>query len=1010
MKIVILTSLNFAPPVIHLAAALKRKGHTVKVIKDRNGEGDQVDLVLSDFSDTRPISIQERIKNNSVRNSYSRRLLTPVQKVVDAADVIIQKDDLPIYNEWNFIKIPEDKILISLVGGARFRKATPEKIQEFLKFTTHRVAITPDLNYPALHGIYLPACIDSRKQDNTWHPRGVPFILHTPSNRKVKGTDDIFAPAMEILLAKGYEFNYKIVANHSRHDVVQMKKEATIFFDQAKAGFYGMSALEAMQFGIPTVCYVSSQALVQSNGKVTLTKCPVRMCGNTIESVVKTFERLLSNPEKLSDISKRTKKFCDEFHSYEAVAEMWNELLSGKVKKNYKNKMKFITQPNATHFARPYLDQIKKKVEVITHDAGRCVDDAEVLWIEWANGLAGNIFKKSFTGKTLLRIHDWEVQSGVITKINFDNVDLLWFINRDARMDFFNRFPLLAGKPAFWLPNAVDVSKFKIADNKQMTKKIAAVSIDMKPRKRYDRLIEFFKLLCEKDDGWELHIRCNPMLSTFPSDEYLVCEQQIIEYGLQDKVFIEQHNLDFDKIDDKQDLVEWFADKSFIASFSEHEGFHYAIAEGMLCGLLPIVYDWEWGRAKDFWSGAHRDMERLVSEVLLRFIKDHLNLVPKARKLVIDRFSSSHLIKKLDYRLYAEKKIMFVLHHHPYKWEPRGGEQSMQIIIEYFTALGYDVSCLVCNVKNKIEETETINGVKYQVYTRENFDNALSAAMKIEDPQCVVSYGRPAEAAAKSCMKLGIPYVVLVRWWRNVQPTPVGDISKDWNEDFINRNHTLFNFADSVITNNDWAANLLSSMYGICADRSYVPYVGPVGGTGNKHGKIVIPTIGKDLDGEAFILRLAKAMPSEQFLAINVPSGFNFIVETDDPNAKVDWPENLECRSYAEDMEAIWKETKILLYPVYKNDVCGTGRVCIEAMAHGIPVIVNDRSGIGEIGQLVIHRDAGINDWATKIMRVDHSYKKRSAEMLTAARKYDTYSQLDVIVNAVDDAIEGVKK
>lgn len=131
---------------------------------------------------------------------------------------------------------------------------------------------------------------------------------------------------MKILKEKGHEFEYKILEGVSREAAIAAKRKATIFFDQALSGFYGMSALEAMQFGIPTVCYVSSDAMIRSEKKITTRKCPVRMIGNSVESCVKTFEKMLRNPEKTSDISKRTKAFTDKFHSYEAVAEDWERL------------------------------------------------------------------------------------------------------------------------------------------------------------------------------------------------------------------------------------------------------------------------------------------------------------------------------------------------------------------------------------------------------------------------------------------------------------------------------------------------------------------------------------------------------------------------------------------------------------------------------------------------------------------------------------------------------------
>ncbi len=362
MKIIILTSLNFAPPAWQLAQAMRRKGHTVTVIKDHNGERGECDIVLSELIESiGPVSIHTKIRNKGMRNGLTRNAIKPAQKVVNNADVIIQKDDNPPYPEWNLLSIPEDKILVSWVGGARFRRHTSKNIDEFKKYAHYRCAITPDLNSPEYEGYYMQACIDSRKQKNTWKQKKIPLILHTPSNRKVKGTDTIFIPAMKILKGKGYEFEYKILEGVSRESVITAKKKATIYFDQAISGFYGMSALEAMQFGIPTVCYVSSEAMVRSDRKITTSKCPVRMTGNTVESVVKTFEKLLTIPEKISDISKKTKEFTDRFHSYEAVAEEWEKLFKKPIRRLNK---KSISIPPRRDNKKGIIADLKKLKDV----------------------------------------------------------------------------------------------------------------------------------------------------------------------------------------------------------------------------------------------------------------------------------------------------------------------------------------------------------------------------------------------------------------------------------------------------------------------------------------------------------------------------------------------------------------------------------------------------------------------------------------------------------------------
>ena len=90
------------------------------------------------------------------------------------------------------------------------------------------------------------------------------------------------------------------------------------------------------------------------------------------------------------------------------------------------------------------------------------------------------------------------------------------------------------------------------------------------------------------------------------------------------------------------------------------------------------------------------------------------------------------------------------------------------------------------------------------------------------------------------------------------------------------------------------------------------------------------------------------------------------------------------------------------MYPVYNNDVCGTSRISIEAMQYGIPVIVNDRSGIGDAGQQRVPYNAHFSDWVKKIQSINQSYAWFSEKARRSFSKYDTPAQLMVFKKAIN--------
>ncbi len=47
-------------------------------------------------------------------------------------------------------------------------------------------------------------------------------------------------------------------------------------------------------------------------------------------------------------------------------------------------------------------------------------------------------------------------------------------------------------------------------------------------------------------------------------------------------------------------MAEWYRKIDFIISPSDHESFHYAVADGMVSGCIPLI--WPWEQAKDIYG------------------------------------------------------------------------------------------------------------------------------------------------------------------------------------------------------------------------------------------------------------------------------------------------------------------------------------------------------------------------------------------------------------------------
>ena len=103
---------------------------------------------------------------------------------------------------------------------------------------------------------------------------------------------------------------------------MKRKKQATIYFDQFLVGAYGNAAVEAMQYGIPTACWIAPFTYKRAKGE--LDECPILSTQKNVDKWVEYIDQTLDS--NMEEISINTKSWCDKTHSYQAVAERVNEI------------------------------------------------------------------------------------------------------------------------------------------------------------------------------------------------------------------------------------------------------------------------------------------------------------------------------------------------------------------------------------------------------------------------------------------------------------------------------------------------------------------------------------------------------------------------------------------------------------------------------------------------------------------------------------------------------------
>lgn len=304
----------------------------------------------------------------------------------------------------------------------------------------------------------------------------------------------------------------------------------------------------------------------------------------------------------------------------------------------------FVAKPNAENFIRNYTEFLPVNSLLVTDNPEqvfRREKHFDAVVYEWANDFTAKCIDFNKNKKPVfVRVHDHEVKNGRTKNIDWSRVKAAWFINKQVQANFLKLHPEVK---SFYLPNAVSPTGLNFCNKK--AKKIGLLSIYCRPRKRIDRAIELAKLLPDfefvirTDNGGspECRFECERLVKMSESApnvkwEFRPAEPFIFNgYG-------------------RKDVNDFFQDKAFVISTSEHEAFHYTVAEGALCGAIPVVYNWEFGGANDFWLNYCLDrVENMAKFIRLISTSEEESKIfhTQARQYVLDRFHPNVLIPEL---------------------------------------------------------------------------------------------------------------------------------------------------------------------------------------------------------------------------------------------------------------------------------------------------------------------------------------------------------------------------
>ncbi len=177
------------------------------------------------------------------------------------------------------------------------------------------LALKKDLNY--LFYPYDPSELPEKSNSEN----EVTTVVHSPTNRKYKGTELIISVIDKIKQQK--KINFILLENKPRNEVLKVKCMCDIAIDQVggiMGGIgYGKAGLETLAMGIPTITNMTKEYAGW------LPENPFVVANNEKELYNKLIE-LIENKELREQIGNNGKEWVNEYHGFKKVDSRLKEL------------------------------------------------------------------------------------------------------------------------------------------------------------------------------------------------------------------------------------------------------------------------------------------------------------------------------------------------------------------------------------------------------------------------------------------------------------------------------------------------------------------------------------------------------------------------------------------------------------------------------------------------------------------------------------------------------------
>ena len=218
--------------------------------------------------------------------------------------------------QWPILKATQRKSVLHFLGSD-IRGKTPEQLR-YARGADARIVGSYDALRWVPDAHVVPPGLDlSEYTPAPGEDRVRPVVVHAPSSRRRKGTEQVVAAC------EGLDVELDIVEG-LRHDEARRRYErADIVVDQLNAGWYGIFALEAMALWKPVLSYLRPEAVQETERALGV---DVPIVPVTKETLRERIAELAESPERRRQVGAASRAYVERVHDADKGADCLLEI------------------------------------------------------------------------------------------------------------------------------------------------------------------------------------------------------------------------------------------------------------------------------------------------------------------------------------------------------------------------------------------------------------------------------------------------------------------------------------------------------------------------------------------------------------------------------------------------------------------------------------------------------------------------------------------------------------